>query len=225
MEIFDVSPVSFFLGITVVIGIALIRFYFPFRYRYLCYLVKKSPKLIEKLLLRSYKKNRTAVGLLDKATNDILTGAYEEAEKHIINGIQLVIPLRGFQNRLIRNFFFQHLSWLLYYKGNHQESLQIALRLYEKVPTTPNILALISCNFSRLGEIGKAIEAKSLLAKKGKAASSIVLSCEAEIEAAKGNLQKAVELYHQAKKKKSYASIYFHISEIEKRIVQLTKVA
>ena len=225
MEMFELSPLSFFLGIATVIGVALLRFHFPFRYQYFCYFVKNRPKLIKKILTRSYLKNKSAVGILDKATSDILAGSYDDAEKHILEGINLVLNSGGARNQIIRNYLFNHLSWLLYYKGLHRESLEIALRLYEKIPSTPNILALISCNFARIGEIGKAIEIKSEYIKKGKTNPSVILSCEAEIEAAKGNLQKAVELFNKAKKKKSYISVCFHHPEIEKRIGQLTKAA
>ncbi|RKD25506.1 hypothetical protein BEP19_00740 [Ammoniphilus oxalaticus] len=225
MGLLELSPLSVVIGVIAMTAIAFIRFHFPFRYHYFCYLVKQRPKLVNKLLLRSYKKNKTAVGLLDKATCEMMDGAYDDAEKYLLEGIQQVLKSHGMQNRVIRNFFFNHLSWLLYYKGSHRESLEIALRLYEKAPSTPHILALISCNFARIGEVGQAIEAFSQLSRMEKESSPTLLTCRAEIEAAKGNPKKAVKLFHQAKNKKSYASICFIMYEIEQRIGQLTKTA
>lgn len=225
MEIFLLTPLSLLAGGIAVASVALFRFHFPFRYHYCCYFVKKNPKLVKRLLQRSYMKNKTAVGLLDKATVEMLRGSYEEAEKYLLEGIQHVFHSRGVQNRAIRKIMFNHLAWLLYYKGCHQESLSVALRLYEKFPSTPNILALIACNFARMGEIARAIDVFKAMSKSKKASASILLTCQAEIEAAKGNAQKAIQLFQQAKNKRSYASVCFMIFEIEKRIGQLRKSA
>lgn len=103
--------------------------------------------------------------------------------------------------------------------------MDLALQLYEKAPSTPNILALIACNFARLGEIGRAIEVMSRVTKKKKVNPAILFSCQAEIEAAKGNLNQALILLDKVKEKKTGNSIYFSLHEVDKRIGQLKKTA
>lgn len=225
MNVIEPTPLSLTLGLITVILVAFIRFYFPFRYQYLCLLFKRSPVWVKRILLHSYNRNRSAVGLLDRATKEILDGEYDNAETYILSGIEKVVRLRGLRNRLIRILFFNHLSWILYYRGKHKESLELAFRLYEKVPSTPNILALILCNFARIGEVGQAIEIMTKLSGMKRVQPIILLGCEAEIEAAKGNLQKAVQLFDQAKGRKEHTSIYFILPEIDKRINQLKKSA
>ncbi|RXT13614.1 M48 family metallopeptidase [Ammoniphilus sp. CFH 90114] len=225
MNVIEPTPLSFTVGLVMVLFIALFRFHFPFRYQYICILFRRSPYWVKRILNRSYHKNRSSVGLLDRATKEILDERYDEAEKYVLEGVQKVIQLRGLRNRLIRTLFYNHLSWILYYRGQYKESLEISIRLYEKVPSTPNILALISCNFARIGEIGQAIEVMAKLSAIKRVNPIVLLSCEAEIEAAKGNIQKAVQLLHQAKGRKSHTSIYFILPEIDKRIGQLKKTA
>ncbi|WP_134698547.1 M48 family metallopeptidase [Ammoniphilus sp. YIM 78166] len=226
MNSMELTPLSFTIGFVVVLVIATLRFYYPFRYQYLCLLFRRSPNGVKRLLHRSYRKNRSAVGLLDRATMEILEGHYDEAEKFVLKGIQQILQVRGLRNQLIRTFFYSHLSWILYYRGQYKESLEISIRLYERVPSTPNILALISCNLARVGEIGRAIEVSAKLKQMKRISPTILLSCEAEIEAAKGNIQKALKLLDQAKlQKKSHFSIYFIHYEIEKRIGELNKSA
>lgn len=225
MYLMEFTPLSILVASLIVILTASVRFHYPFRFQYYCYFFRKHPAIVKKVLARSFLKNKTAVGLLDKATYEILEGAYEEAEKYLKEGIQKVLHLRGVRNRLIRTFFYNHITWLLYYKGDYKESLALALQLYEKAPATPNILALISCNFARLGEIGRAIEVMSRVTNMKKVSPPILLSCQAEIEAAKGNLHQALLLLDQAKQKKTYHSIYFILHEVDKRIGQLKKTA
>ncbi|MEW9672831.1 tetratricopeptide repeat protein [Ammoniphilus sp. 3BR4] len=225
MNVIEPTPLSLTLGLITVILVAFLRFYFPFRYQYLCLPFKRSPHWVKRILIRSYHRNRSAVGLLDRATKEILDGDYDKAETYILTGIEKVIKLRGLRNRLIRTLFYNHLSWILYYRGQHRESLEIAFRLYEKVPSTPNVLALILCNLARIGEVGQAIEIMTKLSGMRRVKPIILLGCEAEIEAAKGNLQKAVQLFDQAKGRKEHTSIYFNLPEIDKRINQLKKTA
>ncbi len=225
MYLMELTPLSILMGIVFVILTASVRFHYPFRYQYYCYLFRKHPSMVKKILARSFIKNKTAIGFLDKATHEFLEGAYDEAEKYLMEGIKKVIHLRGVRNRLIRTFFYNYFSWLLYYRGQYKESLDLALQLYEKAPSTPNILALISCNFARLGEIGRAIEVMSRVTNLKKINPTILLSCQAEIEAAKGNLNQALQLLDRAKEKKTYHSIYFIHHEVDKRIGQLKKTA
>ncbi len=226
MNAMELTPLSFTMGFLAVLIIATLRFYYPFRYQYLCLLFRGSPHAVRRLLQRSYRKNRSVVGLLDRATKEILEGHYDEAEKFVLKGIKQILQVRGLRNQLIRTFLFSHLSWILYYRGQYQESLEISIRLYERVPSTPNILALISCNLARVGEIGRAIEVAAKLNQLKRVNPIILLSCEAEIEAAKGNVSKAIQLLDQAKlRKRSQFSIYFINHEIEKRIGQLNKTA
>ncbi|HJV46950.1 MAG TPA: hypothetical protein VJ824_14625 [Bacillota bacterium] len=223
MHYIQLSPLSIMVGFAAVLVTAFIRFHYAFRYQYLCLLFKRKPSIIKKLLERSYQKNRSVVRLLDKSTKEILEGEYDQAEKFIIEGIQLARERKGLQSQLIRTIFYRNLSWILYYKGHYKESLQIAISLYEKTSATPGILALISCNFARLGDIQRAVEALAQLTQMGKAHSSILLPCKAEIEAAKGNWDQAVNLLAQAQKMNTKISVQFIMSELEKRITQLKK--
>lgn len=113
MNLMELTPISVLIGCAIVILTASVRFHYPFRYQYYCYLFRKHPSIVKKILARSYLKNKTAVAFLDKATYEILEGAYDEAERYLMDGIHKVLHLRGVRNRLIRTYFYNHFSWLL----------------------------------------------------------------------------------------------------------------
>jgi tetratricopeptide (TPR) repeat protein len=223
MHFFQLSPLAVMTGIGAVIAAAFLNFHYAFRYQYLCVLVRKRPSSVKRLLERSYLKNRTIVGLLDKSTKEILEGDYDQAEKFIIEGIGQARQKRTLQSQFVSTTLYRNLSWILYYKGHYKESLQVAISLYEKAPTATDMLALISCNFARLGDIQRAVEALAKLTQMKKAEIFELLPCKAEIEAAKGNSEKAVDLLDQAKQVQTKVSIKFIITELEKRISQLQK--
>jgi hypothetical protein len=224
MHLFQFSPLSVTIGIAVIILSVFIQFHFPFRYQYLSYLFRRNPALVKRLLQRSYRKNHTIIGLLDKSTKELLDGNYESTQKYITAGLQLTKKSQTAENQLAALFLYSNLSWTLYYQGKFRESLQIALQVYEQ-NQLPNILALICCNYARIGNLHQAVETHSELSTLNGVSSLVLLPCRAEIEAAKGNPEAAIHLLYQVKKQHQDGTAYFILQEIDNRIVQLKKPA
>jgi tetratricopeptide (TPR) repeat protein len=225
MTLFSFNALAVLAGIFAMLIAAFLRFHLPFRYRYLCLIVRKKGEAVKRLLERSYQKNRSVVGILDKSTKELLEGNYEKAQHFILEGISQAKKRSGFLNRFVLTLLFCNLSWIFYYKGQFKESLQIALQIYERNPFSPHMIALISCNFARLGEIQEAVEAYAKLEQMKKAKPSLLLPCQAEIEAAKGNVDFALQLYQEASQRKENTLTSFTVVEINNRMTELKKPA
>lgn len=225
MPHFSFNALSVLAGIFAMLTVAFLRFHLPFRYQYLCVLVRKKGEAVKRLLERSYQRNRSIVGILDKSTKELLEGNYEKAQHFILEGISQAKKGSGLLNRFVLTLLFCNLSWIFYYKGQFKESLQIALQIYERNPFSPHMVALITCNFARLGDIQEAVEAYAKLEQMKKAKVSLLLPCQAEIEAAKGNVDSALQLLEEASQREITTLTSFTTIEIHNRMAQLKKPA
>lgn len=222
MNFFDLNATSVFAGIVAVIVVAMFRIHYPFRYQYYCLLFRNNPKWMKKLLQRSFQKNKDhLVGMLDKSSKEILEGDYDQAEHFIVEGLKKSKEFSGSIQLLITHMFYYNLALIFYFRGQYDKSLQMAFNVYQFDQGLNNALALIICNFARMGEIQQAVEALAELKRKRRLKRGLLLPCLAEIEAAKGNHNQAIYLLEKAKRYLDHFSIHLMNRELEKRILEL----
>ncbi|MBO8171311.1 MAG: hypothetical protein H0Z33_05375 [Bacillaceae bacterium] len=226
MQIFDLNMTSVLAGLTAIIVVALFRMHYPFRYQYLCMLFGNRPDRIKKLLQRSYKKNRSLVGILDKSSKEILDRNYDRAAQTVLSGI-LTVQTRPKTtlNQVISHLLYYNLALTLYYRKNYNKSLQILQNIYQYDPGLTNALALMICNFARQGDIQMAVESLMELKEKRRVNPGVMLPCLAEIEAAKGNYTKAIRLLQRSKRFTNHLNILLLNGELEQRITELQQEA
>ncbi|HZG13978.1 MAG TPA: hypothetical protein VE710_03050 [Candidatus Bathyarchaeia archaeon] len=218
MEFLELNVVSTLSGVAAVLLVAFIRLHWPFRFQYISSLFRKRPDKVKRWLEASFRRNSSrTVAILDKSTSEIMSGNYELAEKYIAEGLTACKERPSLFNQAMVHYLFYNLSIIYLHRGKYEEALDVAFRVYERDRSLSNALGVIICAQARLGDVGSAWEAYELLPKK-KTRPELHLFCLAEIEAAKGNFERAV--WHMNKLLHLRFSTALHLSqaEIEKRL-------
>jgi tetratricopeptide (TPR) repeat protein len=224
LEYLDLNLTSTLSGVAVVLVVAFLRLHWPFRYQYIGHFFRQNPERRKRWLDASYRRNRTrTVAMLDKSTLEILSGNYELAEKYIVQGLNVCKERPSLFNQAMVHYLFYNLAFVYFTSGKYSEALEIAFRVYQRDQGMTDSLGLIACSHARLGEIESAIEAYSLIPGK-RSTREWKLLCLAEIEAAKGNYERAITHLHQLMTK-SGLSLCLNRAELEKRLEEWTKAS
>jgi len=225
LEYLELNGTSTLAGVAAVLLVALIRLHWPFRFQYIGRLYKRKPEKMMRWLELSYRKNRTrAVAMLDKSTREIMAGNYDAAERFIAHGLSVCKEQPTLFHRALVHYLFFNLSIVCFTCGRYDDALEIAFRVYGRDRSLTNALGIIVCAHARLGDILHAQEAFDLIVKK-RADRSLLLFCQAEMEAAKGNFERAVLHLHQLLSLPSPCALYLNRTEIEKRLDEWTKAS
>lgn len=140
----------------------------------------------------SFRKNRSrTVAMLDKSTYEIMAGNYDLAEKFIAEGLTTCRENPSLFNQAMVHYLFYNLATVYFYRGKYSDALDIAFRVYRRDHSLTNALGVIVCAHARMGDVNHALEAYQLISKK-RAKPALQLFCLAEIEAAKGNFDRAI---------------------------------
>ncbi len=225
MEYLELNVVSTLSGVAAILLVAFIRLHWPFRFQYLSSLFRRHPNIMKRWLDASFRRNSSRpVAMLDKSTAEIMSGNYELAEKFIAEGLTSCKEKPSLFNQAMIHYLFYNLSIVYLHRGRYEEALDVAFRVYERDHSLSNALGVIICAQARLGDVGSAWEAYELLPKQ-KRRPELHLFCLAEIEAAKGNFERAV--MHMKKLLRLRFSTTLHLSqaEIEKRLEEWTKAS
>lgn len=225
MEYLELNVVSTLSGVAAILLVAFIRLHWPFRFQYASLLFRRHPKIMKRWLDASFRRNGSrSVAMLDKSTLEIMSGNYELAEKCIAEGLTSCKEKPSLFNQAMIHYLFYNLSIVYLHRGRYEEALDVAFRVYERDHSLANALGVIICAQARLGDVGSAWQAYELLPKK-KRRPELHLFCLAEIEAAKGNFERAVS--HMKKLLRLRFSTTLHLSqaEIEKRLEEWTKAS
>jgi tetratricopeptide (TPR) repeat protein len=225
MELLELNAFSTLCGVAAVLCVAFLRLHWPFRFQYMASLHKRRPDRMMRLLEASYRKNRSrTVAMLDKSSCEIMAGNYDLAEKFIVQGLSACKEHPSLFNQALVHYLFYNLATVYFYRGKYGDALEVAFRVYERDRSLTNALGVIVCAHARMGDIQHALEAFELLPKR-KARPELQLFCLAEIEAAKGNFERAV--HHLRKLLKLHYSFTMHLThgEIEKRLKEWTKAS
>lgn len=225
MEYLELNVVSTLSGVAAILLVAFIRLHWPFRFQYLSSLFRRHPNIMKRWLDASFRRNSSRpVAMLDKSTVEIMSGNYELAEKFIAEGLTSCKEKPSLFNQAMIHYLFYNLSIVYLHRGRYEEALDVAFRVYERDHSLSNALGVIICAQARLGDVGSAWEAYELLPKQ-KRRPELHLFCLAEIEAAKGNFERAV--MHMKKLLRLRFSTTLHLSqaEIEKRLEEWTKAS
>ncbi|QQE73003.1 hypothetical protein KDJ56_13725 [Brevibacillus composti] len=224
MDYFDLNLTSTLSGVTAVLMVAFFRLHWPFRYQYLGYLCKQHPEKRMRWLDASYRRNRTRiVAMLDKSSYEILSGNYELAEKYIVQGLHVCKERPSLFNQAMAHYLFYNLAFVYFTSGKYSEALDVAFRVYQRDQGMTDSLGLIACSHARLGEIESAVEAYRLIPGKRSTREWKIL-CLAEIEAAKGNYERALG-HLQKLMTKSGLALCLNQSELQKRFEEWTKAS
>ncbi|QRG69663.1 tetratricopeptide repeat protein [Brevibacillus choshinensis] len=225
MDYLNLNLTSTLAGLGVVLLVMFIRLHWPFRFQYMANLNKRRAEARLRWLDASYRKNRSrAVAMLDKSTHEIMTGNYELAEKFIVQGIHVCKDQPSLFNQAMIHYLFYNLAIVYYSSGRYSEALEVAFRIYQRDQGMTDSLALIACSHARLGEVESAWEAYQLIASK-RSAREWKLFCLAEIEAAKGNYERALTHLRQLMGKSSSSFLHLNRSELEKRLEEWQKAS
>ncbi|GAA4710502.1 tetratricopeptide repeat protein [Brevibacillus fulvus] len=225
MELLNLNVLSTLCGIAAVTIVAFIRLHWPFRYQYVSVLFKRNPERVMRILDASYRKNKSrSVAMLDKSTGEILAGNFELAENFVAQGLTVCKEHPSLFNRALIHYLFYNLAIAYFYQGKYDNALELAFRVYQRDRSFTNALGVIICAHARMGDLGNALEAYHHLPKK-KARMELQLFCMAEIEAASGNFDHAVN--HLRKLMTLHYSVTMHLpmSELEKRLQEWTKAS
>ncbi|TQK63217.1 hypothetical protein FB479_10375 [Brevibacillus sp. AG162] len=224
MEYLSFNLTSTLAGIAAVLLVMFIRLHWPFRFQYIANLFKRRLNIRLRWLEASYRKNRSrAVAMLDKSTHEIMLGNYEMAEKYIVQGINVCKERPTLFNQAMIHYLFYNLAIVYYSSERYNESLEVAFRIYQRDQGMTDSLALIACSHARLGEVESAIEAYQLIASK-RSAKDWKLFCLAEIEAAKGNYERALSHLKQLMDK-SASLLHLNHTVLEKRLEEWKKAS
>ncbi|MBY0084714.1 hypothetical protein HP567_014430 [Brevibacillus sp. M2.1A] len=224
MEYLSFNLTSTLAGIAAVLLVMFIRLHWPFRFQYMANLFKRRLNIRLRWLEASYRKNRSrAVAMLDKSTHEIMLGNYEMAEKYIVQGINVCKERPTLFNQAMIHYLFYNLAIVYYSSERYNESLEVAFRIYQRDQGMIDSLALIACSHARLGEVESAIEAYQLIASK-RSAKDWKLFCLAEIEAAKGNYERALSHLKQLMDK-SASLLDLNQTVLEKRLEEWKKAS
>lgn len=223
MEILELNVVSTLSGVAAVLLVAFLRLHWPFRFQYIGALFRRRPELVKRWLDASFRRNGSrTVAMLDKSTSEIMSGNYEQAEKFIVEGLSSCKEKPSLFNQAMVHYLFYNLSIIYLHRGKYEEALEVAFRVYERDQSLTNALGIIICAQARLGDVGGAWEAYELLPKK-KTRQELHLFCLAEIEAAKGNFERAVTHLNKLLHLRFSTILYLSRTEIEKRLEEWTK--
>ncbi|MFS0554273.1 tetratricopeptide repeat protein [Brevibacillus sp. 179-C9.3 HS] len=224
MEYLSFNLTSTLAGIAAVLLVMFLRLHWPFRFQYMANLFKRRLDIRLRWLEASYRKNRArAVAMLDKSTHEIMLGNYEMAEKYIVQGINVCKERPTLFNQAMIHYLFYNLAIVYYSSERYSESLEVAFRIYQRDQGMTDSLALIACSHARLGEVESALEAYQLIASK-RSAKDWKLYCLAEIEAAKGNYERALSHLKQLMDK-SASFLHLNRAELEKRMEEWKKAS
>jgi tetratricopeptide (TPR) repeat protein len=225
MALLDLNVVSTLCGLTAVLVAAFIRLHWPFRFQYISSLYRYRPDLMIRWLETSYRRNGSrTVAMLDKSTAEIMRGNYELAEKFIAEGLTSCKERPSLFNQAMVHYFFYNLSIVYLQRGKYGEALDVAFRVYERDHSLTNALGVIVCAHARLGDLGGAWEAYQMLPKK-RLKPELQLFCLAEIEAAKGNFERAVQYLKKLLTLRFASILHLSRTEIEKRLEEWTKAS
>jgi tetratricopeptide (TPR) repeat protein len=225
VEYLDLNVTSTLSGVAAVLLVALFRLHWPFRFQYMSNLYQRQPHKMMHWLETSYRRNRSrTVAMLDKSTHEIMAGNYELAEKFIAKGLNVCKEQPTLFNQALVHYLFYNLAIVYFTRGRYSEALDIAFRVYRRDHSLVNALGIIVCAHARLGEIEHATEAYQLIAKK-RSNRNVKLLCLAEIEAAKGNFDRAVTLLHQLLALSASFTLNLNRKELEKRLEEWTKAS
>jgi tetratricopeptide (TPR) repeat protein len=225
LEYLELNWTSTLSGIAAVLFVALIRLHWPFRFQYMGNLYKQKPEKMMRWLDASYRKNRMrTVAMLDKSTHEIMAGNYDLAEKFIAQGLNVCKEQPSLFNQAMVHHLFYNLSIVYFTCGRYDDALEIAFRVYRRDHSLTNALGIIVCAHARMGDIQHAQEAFELIAKK-RSVRPLKLFCLAEMEAAKGNFERAVTHLHQLLSISPPLALNLNRTEIEKRLEEWTKAS
>lgn len=223
MELFDLNAVSVLGGLSAVILVAFFRLHWPFRFQYIATFFRNRPTTVNRLLDTSFHKNRSRpVAMLDKSTQEIMAGNYEEAEKYIAQGLAICKENRTIFNQAMIHYLFYNLATVYFYSGKYKDALNVAFRVFERDRGLTNALGVIVCAYARLGQTQYAVEAFQLMPKR-RLKSELRLFCLAEIEASKGNYALAIDYLRQLGGHSHALTMYLNPQEIEKRLKEWAK--
>lgn len=225
MQYLDLNVTSTLSGVAAVLFVAFFRLHWPFRFQYMGQLFKRKPEKMMRWLEASYRKNRTrTVAMLDKSTHEIMAGNYELAEKFIAQGLNACKERPTLFNQAMIHYLFYNLAVVYFTRGRYTDALDIAFRVYRRDHSLINALGIIVCAHARLGEVQHAVEAFELISKK-RAQRHLKLFCLAEIEAAKGNFERAVTYLRQLLSLSPACTLHLNRTEMEKRLEEWTKAS
>lgn len=225
MELLQLNTVSTLCGLGAVLFVAFLRLHWPFRFQYMSALFRGRPEKVMRLLETSFRRNGSrTVAMLDKSTVEIMSGNYEMAEKCIVEGLTSCKERPSLFNQAMVHYLFYNLSMVYLHRGKYEEALDIAFRVYERDHSMSNALGVIICAQARLGDVGSAWEAYEMLPKK-KLRPELQLFCLAEIEAAKGNFDRAVNHLKKLLAMRFAYTLHLSRTEIEKRLEEWTKAS
>jgi tetratricopeptide (TPR) repeat protein len=225
MELLELNAFSTLCGVAAVLLVAFLRLHWPFRFQYMASLHRRRPNRMMRILEASYRKNRSrTVALLDKSTREIMAGHYDLAEKFIARGLAECKEYPTLFNQAMVHYLFYNLAIVYFYRGKYDDALDVAFRVYERDRSLTNALGVIVCAHARMGDIQNALEAFQLLPKR-RSRPELQLFCLAEIEAAKGNFERAVHHLRKLLKLRYSFTMHLNHGEIEKRLKEWTKAS
>jgi tetratricopeptide (TPR) repeat protein len=225
MELLDLNIVSTLCGIAAVLLVAFIRAHWPFRFQYMGTLYRRRPEIMMRWLETSYRRNGSrTVAMLDKSTLEIMAGNYDLAEKFIAEGLTSCKDRPSLFNQAMVHLLFYNLSIVYLQRGKYVEALDVAFRVYERDHSLTNALGVIVCAHARMGDPGGAWEVYQMLPKK-RIRPELQLFCLAEIEAAKGNFERAVQHLNKLLTLRFVTILHLNRAEIEKRLEEWTKAS
>ncbi|WP_232699305.1 tetratricopeptide repeat protein [Brevibacillus daliensis] len=223
MQYFQLTPPATIAGIVAVLLMALIKLQWPFRFQYMTLFHKKTPERIKKCLEASFlKNNKRTVALLDKSSQQILAGEYDDAEKYITQAIVMCKQTPTLFHRALLHHLFYNLAVAYYYRGRYKEALQIAAHLYQRDNKFQNALGIMVCCHARMGDSQGAFYAFSLL-KRRRLRPALLHYCLAELEAAQGKYSNAL---NHLEKIGNYAyshTLFLHQAQFDRRLKEWTK--
>lgn len=226
MELLELNAVSTLSGIAAVVLAAYLRLHWPFRYQYIAAIFASRPERLIRWLDISYRRNRSrVVGLLDKSTREIVAGNYDLAETAVAEGLALCREFPSLFHQAMIPYLFCNLSLACFYRGRYRDALELAFRVYERDQSLDNALGVIVCSHARLGDIQGAVEAYRALRRRRTPRTELRLFCLAEIEAAKGDYEKALAHLVRLSALRYTISMHLTQSEIHKRLQEWTKAS
>jgi hypothetical protein len=224
LEYLDLNVTSTLSGVAAVLLVAFFRLHWPFRFQYIGNLYKRHPEKRMRWLDASYRRNRSrSVAMLDKSTHEIMAGNYELAERYIVQGLNICKEQPSLFNQALIHYLFFNLAYVYFSLGRYSEALEIAFRVYQRDHGMTDSLGVIACSHARLGEIDSALEAFRLIDGR-RSSRDWKLFCLAEIEAAKGNYERAITHVHQLMTHAGVA-LCLNRAELEKRVQEWTKAS
>ncbi len=225
MDLLDLNAVSTLSGVAAVLLVMFIRLHWPFRFQYMGSLFMRKPDRVMRWLETSYRKNRSrTVAMLDKSTREIMAGNYDLAEAFVAEGLSICKDSPSLFNQAMVHYLFYNLAMIYFYRGKYEEAIQIAFQVYQRDRSLMNALGVIVCAHARLGDLQAALEAYQLLPKR-KLREELRLFCMAEIEAARGEYDRAIRYMKRLSMLRYTLTLYLNPAQIEKRLEEWTKAS